>query len=115
MTHRDNSKTTRRETAETKAVAIPPAPRAGTFEPEFIRLPKPGLLCPWTGMARSALNELILPTPRNDYKPPVRSFCIRKRGARTGIRLVDFKSLREFILRNEDRPAERQGQEGGES
>jgi hypothetical protein len=76
-----------------------------SIEPEFIRLPKPGELCPYTGMARSALNELILPTERNQFKPPVRSFCIRQRGARTGIRLVDYKSLRGFILQNEDLPA----------
>jgi hypothetical protein len=49
-------------------------------------------------MSRAALNALILPTPANGNKPPVKSFCIRQRGARTGIRLISYQHLREFIL-----------------
>jgi hypothetical protein len=52
-------------------------------------------------MSRSALNELILATERNDFKPPVRSFCLRQRGAKTGIRLVDYASLRDYIRAHE--------------
>jgi hypothetical protein len=48
-------------------------------------------------MSRSALNELILPAERNGFKPPVRSFCLRKKGAKTGIRLVDYQSLSSYI------------------
>jgi hypothetical protein len=66
------------------------------------------MLCPITGMSRSAINELILPTPRNENRPPVRSFCLRQRGAKTGIRLVDFFSLTSYIraheATNEGRP-----------
>jgi hypothetical protein len=46
-------------------VEVPAHNIAGQNAPEFLRLPKPGMLCPFTGMGRSALNELILPTPRN--------------------------------------------------
>jgi hypothetical protein len=46
------------------------------------------------------LNELILPTELNGFKPPVRSFCLRKRGAKTGIRLVDYASLKAHIFAN---------------
>jgi hypothetical protein len=74
--------------------------------PEFLRLPKPGRQCPFTGMSRSALNMLILPTPQNDHKPPVRSFCMRQRGAKTGIRLIDYASLRTHILRHAEGGAE---------
>ena len=84
-------------------VEIPPRVVTAKIDPEFLRLPKPGDLCPYTGLARSAINELILPTPRNDFKPPVRSFCLRQRGARTGIRLIDFKSLTGYIRRFEDK------------
>jgi len=80
------------------AIEIPPSVPPVNFQPEFLRLPKPGLLCPLTGLSRSAINELILATPRNGFKPPVRSFCIRQRGAKTGIRLVDYASLRRFIF-----------------
>ncbi len=81
----------------TEAIAVPPRVITAPIEPEFLRLPVPGTLCPYTGLGRSAINELILPTPRNDNRPPVRSFCLRRRGARTGIRLVDYKSLAEYI------------------
>jgi hypothetical protein len=49
-------------------------------------------------MTRSALNELILPTIRNGNKPSVRSFVLRQKGAKTGIRLLDYGSLRNYIL-----------------
>jgi hypothetical protein len=78
-------------------IEVPPQVVA-TITPEFLRLPKPGLLCPFTGLTRSAINELILPTQRNKFNPPVRSFCLRQRGAKTGIRLVDYASLRSYIL-----------------
>jgi hypothetical protein len=51
-------------------------------------------------MTRSGLNGLILPTHGNDFKPLVHSFVIRKRGARTGIRLIDYDSLISFIRSN---------------
>jgi len=72
----------------------------GAITPEFIRLPKPGRTCPYTGMTRSSLNELILPTPRNNHKPPVRSFCLRHNGSATGVRLIGYKSLIQFILKH---------------
>lgn len=90
--------------------AVDTPPRQLTVNPaqiEFLRLPQPKCRCPITGMSRSALNELILPTPRNRNKPPVKSFCLRQRGAKTGIRLVDYQSLRAHIRAN----AESQGEE----
>ncbi|HEY5909184.1 MAG TPA: hypothetical protein VJA21_01125 [Verrucomicrobiae bacterium] len=79
-----------------------PDPAQPPARPEFLRLPKPGLLCPYTGLTRSAINELILPTPRNGNKPPVRSFCLRQRGAKTGIRLVDYDSISAYIRQHEE-------------
>jgi len=88
-------------TLETTApVEIPPRAVTAPTAPEFLRLPKPGDLCPHTGLSRSTINDLILPTPRNNFKPPVRSFCLRQKGAKTGIRLVDFQSLRAYILKH---------------
>ena len=86
------------ETATTAPVEIPP--RSTSINPaqiEFLRLPPVGQRCPVTGMSRAALNGLILPSESNDGKPPVKSFCLRQRGARTGIRLIDYQSLRGFI------------------
>jgi hypothetical protein len=81
----------------TAPLAAPPRVIAVPIDPEFIRLPKAGDRCPITGLSRSALNQLILACPANDFKPPVKSFVLRQRGARTGIRLIDHKSLVDHI------------------
>ena len=66
-------------------------------KPEFIRLPKPGQRCPYTGLARTTMSELTVPGPVNDYRPPVRSTLLRRRGATRGIRLIDYDSLIQFL------------------
>jgi hypothetical protein len=67
------------------------------LKPEFIRLPKPGKLCPHTGLSRSKLNELILPCETNSGKPPVKSISLRKRGQVRGVRLIVFDSLLAYL------------------
>lgn len=88
--------------ATTAPVEVPLANSAQSHAPEFLRLPPPGQRCTWTGLSRSAINELVLPTRRNKHRPPVRSFCLRQRGAKTGIRLVDYQDLRRHILEHEE-------------
>lgn len=78
-------------------VEVPPRVVTAPITPEFTRLPKPGTLCPYSGLSRSALNMLILPCRQNGNRPPVRSFVLRQRGAKTGIRLIDWQSLRAYI------------------
>lgn len=73
--------------------AVAPLHNTPVVVPEFIRLPPPGSRCPWTGLSRSTLNELILPSEANGFKPLVRSHVLRKRGAKTGVRLLVFSSL----------------------
>ena len=79
--------------------------------PEFLRLPPAGQACPFTSLRRSYLNSLILPTPENGHKPPVRSFVLRQRGKQTGVRLIDYASLSAFIRRHAEtgEPADGQG------
>jgi hypothetical protein len=86
--------------AQTAAPIEVPPQIAGAcrFTPETIRLPKVGGHDPYFGLTRSFINALVLPTAENKFKPPVRSFVIRRRGAKTGVRLVDYQSLRDFIL-----------------
>jgi hypothetical protein len=72
--------------------------------PEFIRLPKSGSPCPFTGLSRTGLNALILPTPANGFKPPVRSISLRQRGQARGTRLIVFDSLIEYLHRLETSP-----------
>ena len=78
------------------------------LRPEFIRLPKPGTLCPWTGLSRSKLNELILPSPLNGHRPPVRSVSLRNRGQIRAVRLINFDSLMAYL-----RSLEVAGDDGG--
>lgn len=85
------------------AVQVPP--RETNVNPngrEFLRLPPVGQRCPVTGLSRAALNAWILPTDANGGKPPVKSFVIRQPGARTGIRLISYPHLREFIMAHPD-------------
>ncbi len=79
----------------TNPPAVPLQPE--TNRPEFLRLPKPGNLCPYTGLSRSYLNNLVLPCKENGFRPPVRSVSLRRPGQTKGVRLVVFDSLMEFL------------------
>jgi len=83
-------------TLTTEAPAVPATANA-IPRPEFIRLPAPGTHCVFTGLTRSGLNELILPCAANRHRPPVRSVCLRKRGAKRGVRLINFDSLLAYL------------------
>jgi len=92
----------RLHTTETGAALATEAPAAtpsaaANHRPEFIRLPAPGTHCVFTGLTRSGLNELILPCAANRHRPPVRSVCLRKRGAKRGVRLINFDSLLAYL------------------
>lgn len=54
--------------------------------PEFIRLPRIGERCPWTGLSRAVMWQLI-------ERGSVRSISLRKPGARKGTRLIVLESL----------------------
>jgi hypothetical protein len=68
--------------------------------PEFMRLPKPRERDPIFGFSRSYLNTLVLPCKENAFRPPVRSIVLRRRGAKTGVRLIDLSSLRAYLDTN---------------
>ncbi len=78
---------------------------AQSSTPEFIRLP--AQRCPFTGLSRSTLNNLILPTVHNRNQPPVRSHVLRQPGRSRGIRLIDFSSLIAFIRGQSGQPQNR--------
>lgn len=77
----------------------PGLPQSASLRPEFIRLPKSGTHCAWTGLSRSKLNELILPSPLNGHRPPVRSISLRNRNQIKAVRLVVLDSLLAFLYR----------------
>ncbi len=79
------------------ATVAAPENAAPSTRPEWIRLPKPGRSCFWTGLTRSKLNELVLACHGNDFKPQVKSRSLRKAGAIKGVRLIHLQSLIEYI------------------
>jgi hypothetical protein len=60
------------------------------FRPEFIRLPKPGTLCAWTGLSRSKMWSLL-------ETAPIKTVCLRRPGAAKGARLVHLDSLLNYL------------------
>jgi hypothetical protein len=81
----------------TTAPVAAPAVAATPTYPEWIRLPRSGTLDPWCGLSRSKLNELVLPCPANEFKPPVKSIVLRRKGAVKGCRLIYLKSLLDYL------------------
>ena len=71
-------------------------PKIFMAKPEYLRPPTRGL-CPFTGLSRSKLYELILPSESNNYKPPVKSVSLRKPGQIKGTRLIVFQSLLDYL------------------
>lgn len=65
--------------------------------PRYIKLPKTGEACPWTGLSRSKLNQLILPGPLNNHNPPVESCSLKPPEAARGVRLIRFESLMDYL------------------
>ena len=92
-----------------QTVAPVAAPGQSALQPEFLRLPKPGSLCGLSGLSRSYLNSLVLPTPDNGHRPPVKSVCLRKKGAKTGVRLICVDSLRAYLAQHIDGATQAEG------
>lgn len=78
------------------------AGQTANSRPEFIRLPRVGTADPLTGLRRSLLNSLILPTAQNGNKPPVRSIVLRKPGCKRGVRLIHLASLLDYLNQQAD-------------
>ena len=73
-----------------------PADNCSASRPEWIRVPKVGTICPHSGLSRSFVHSLI-------KGGLVESRSLRKRGAKTGVRLVSYDSLMAYI-RNTGEP-----------
>lgn len=68
------------------------------LRPEWTQLPKSSARCPISGLSRSAINALILPTKANGFNPPVKSRSIKNhKHASRGVRLVNVESLLAYI------------------
>ena len=70
---------------------------AGRPEPVTFRLPPPGVHDAYFGCARTFWNQNVLPTPENNYCPPVKSFVLKRPGTTRGIRLILFESAKAYF------------------
>jgi hypothetical protein len=75
---------------KTAPVQIPEHTPVTAARPDWIRLPKPGTLCPWCGLSRSKLWEVL-------QSGKVRNICLRKEGAARGARLIHLASLLGYL------------------
>lgn len=74
--------------------------------PEWIRLPKPGTVCPYTGIGRTVMDRLAVPSPRNNHNAPVKSASLRQPGQKKATRLIHLPSLLAYIEKHAEQPAE---------
>lgn len=72
-------------------------PTETSILPEFLRLPPPKERCRYTGLSRTTLCELTIPSLRNRFNPPVRSYVIKGIAATRGVRLIDRQSLFDYL------------------
>jgi hypothetical protein len=79
-------------TAELPAALRRSFESASLSESEFLRLPQPGTRCRLTGLSRSTLNELI-------EAGAIRAVTIRQPGARRGIKLLNRRSVLDYLAR----------------
>jgi hypothetical protein len=61
-----------------------------TSDSEWVRLPKPGALCPLTGLSRTSLYSLC-------QQGEIKSIVLRSPGAKRGIRLIKRESLLAYV------------------
>src|SRR5438046_9031587 len=97
------SRLSERERPASEAVSERPQ----TIRPIYIRLPAPRARCPWSGYSRSALADLSVPSKANNFRPPVKSFRVRRKGHKRAIRLVVFESLLAYLRKFEEAADER--------
>ena len=86
-----------------------PSESLPSAQPVWIRLPKAGSLCQYTGLSRSGMNQLILGS-----NAPVKSISLRKRYAVRGTRLIHLESLLAYLEAVADSQRGSQPWEGGE-
>lgn len=66
-------------------------------KPEYIPLPRTGTKCPYCGLSRSGIYNLIRPTKANGYKAVVDSMVSKLPDKTRGRRLVHYASLMSHL------------------
>ena len=66
-------------------------------KPEYIALPRTGTKCPYCGLSRSGIYNLILPNKANGGKAVVKSTNVPLPGKKRGRRMVQYESLINYL------------------
>lgn len=66
-------------------------------KPEYIPLPRTGTKCPYCGLSRSGIYNLIDPNKANGGKAVVKSTKVRLPGREGGRRMVHYESLMNYL------------------
>jgi hypothetical protein len=66
-------------------------------KPEYIPIPRTGTKCPYCGLSRSGIYNLIRPTKANGYKAVVKSSVVRLPGKNRGRRMVHYASMMDCL------------------
>ena len=74
---------------------------ASNFLPEFLRLPRAGSRDPHFGLSRSMWNQLILKCEANGFRPPIKSFSLRRKGTLKGVRIISAHSALDYFRKLE--------------
>ena len=75
--------------------------------PPIFRLPPPKARCPYSGLSRTGLLELIAPCERNGFKPPVRAIYRKShRFAQRGVWQILAEPLFRHLLSAAEHSAE---------
>lgn len=87
------------ESAFTTAPVTVPETTLPDNRAEFLRLPRTGQRDAIFALSRSHWNQLILPCKANNFRPRIKSICVRKPGAIRGVRLISIASARAFFAK----------------
>jgi len=60
-------------------------------------MPRSGQSCPYSSLARTALDLLCRPQKANNFRPPVESKVLRAGGSQNGVRLIKLSSLLGYL------------------
>lgn len=66
-------------------------------KPEYISIPRTGTKCPYCGLSRSGIYNLIDPNKANGRKAVVKSTKVRLPGKKGGRRMVHYDSLMKYL------------------
>lgn len=81
--------------------------------PDYLRLPKWGDRDPYFGLSRTALDQLTRPQPFNDFRPPVKSKILKMAGSKSGIKLINYASLKAYVDGLPDASLDKRGDKQG--